>query len=172
MHVFGDGEGWGVVFVLVLEDADKAEHEKVIFVFGPFECDILCGLISLLSLEFELMNFADFRFLVLEKVFKWAIPNKLDDFDHDGQKIKQRIPRFRSMVLIDEEDVGVEIDGGDKEKPKEVDFNGEGDGLLESFEGLEKGFLVRFVWVGVGMVGLFRLGGLLFGEFHWIGFEI
>lgn len=70
--------------MLVLEDADKAEHEKVVFIFGTFEGDVLCGIVSLLSLEFELMNFADFRFLVLEKVSKRAITNKLDNFDHDG----------------------------------------------------------------------------------------
>jgi hypothetical protein len=54
--------------VLVLEDADEAEHKKVIFVFGALESDILDDLISLLGLEFELMNLADFRFLVFEKV--------------------------------------------------------------------------------------------------------
>ena len=74
--------------------------------------------------------------------------------------------------MVDKEDVRVEINGSDEEKPEEVDFDGKGDGLLESFEGSEEGFLVGLVFFMIGMVGLFRLGGLLFGEFHWIGFEI
>jgi hypothetical protein len=76
------------------------------------------------------------------------------------------------VVLIDEEDVGVEIDGGDQEKPEEVDFDRQRDGFLESFEGSEERFLVGFVLVVIVMIGLSRLSSLLFSKFHWNGFEI
>ncbi len=74
--------------------------------------------------------------------------------------------------MIDEEDVRVEINGGDQEKPEEVDFDRQRDGFLESFEGSKERFLVGFVLVVIVMIGLSRLSGLLFSKIHWNGFEI
>lgn len=88
MHVFWYGKRWRVVFVFVLEDTYETEHVKVIFVVGAFEGDILHSLVSLLRFEFKLMNLADFRLLIFEKVSQRAIPYELDYFDHNGQKVQ------------------------------------------------------------------------------------
>jgi hypothetical protein len=56
------------------------------------------------------------------------------------------------VVLVDKEDVGVKINGSDKEKPEKVDFDGERDGFLESFEGSQEYFLVRFVLLMIMMI--------------------
>jgi hypothetical protein len=71
------------------------------------------------------------------------------------------------VLLVEKEDVRVEVDEGDEEKPEEVDLDGEGDGLLEGLEGLEEGLVVLGLGFTVLLVlCLTRVSGLFFCKLH------
>ena len=82
--------------------------------------------------------FDESGFFRLEQVSQRTIPNALDNFNHNGKKIQQRIPRFRRIILIfGQKQIAPIINSCYCKKPDNMNLNREYIGGLKSFEGLE-----------------------------------